>query len=212
MIPIIDSYKNLTEKTKYGIKWAHQMKNSSHILKIDDDSIARVSDLSNWLLAFAQDYKFFYLGNQAARPVTTDGKWADREFLNATGLKLYPKYANGASGYTISRAIAEVLVENFDDLESFANEDASLGYWIEKYIGHRKVHYTDVRNRLFTTSGYNECSNARHLVVGHKLTPVGLRRCWNHMMIAIAKYQNSELIEDEKKRLENYRMNGGNYI
>ena len=58
------------------------------------------------------------------------GKWADNKFFTSSGY--YPKYANGASGYILSTDLAKYIADNKDDLYPYANEDASLGIWLDR--------------------------------------------------------------------------------
>ena len=116
--------------------------------------------------------------------VETKGKWADLNFYKDTGLKNYPKYANGASGYVITRPLVAGIVEKFDELKCYANEDASLGYWLHS-LGLGRVQYINTKNRVFSWMGFNECNRTMHLVIGHKMTPMKLYECQRKMDNAV---------------------------
>ena len=120
------------------------------------------------------------------------GKWADVKFRNKTGLRFYPRYANGASGYVISDTIARLITHKFNYLECYSNEDASLGWWIFNLLGPRKTHYLDVRGKQFSWGGYPQCNHTDHLVIGHNMSPGGLGKCYEVMKESLEELGEGE--------------------
>ena len=55
----------------------------------------------------------------------TDRRWIDDKY-NGTR---YPKYATGAAGYVISRAVAEYIANSFSELEDYRDVEENLRFF-----------------------------------------------------------------------------------
>lgn len=157
LLPMIDTYENLTEKTLLSLRWVHEMnkfqhqgcdksfsnchrdftlgpkKKFTHILKIDDDAIAlphRTRDYLNKNFNIKQpENKFLYYGQICAGVhVRMDGKWGDSEFEQVR----YPTYMNGASGYVLSQPLVDYLGYHYHNFTRYALEDAAIGIYIHR--------------------------------------------------------------------------------
>jgi len=182
MLPMTDTYKNLTLKVKLGVKWMVENTNAKWLLKVDDDTYTDLRGLEKYLEQFDHT-KPYLIGRMigGARVMTSesfkDRRWIDDKYDGTR----YPKYASGAAGYVISRAVAEYIATSFSDLEDYVLEDASMGIWIDQ--SPLKNSITWIRNwDQFWTSG--RCiweQNKRPFVIGHKLGPEKIQKCHDYL-------------------------------
>ena len=154
-----DSYNNLTMKMLKSMIWAHdRFPNAKYFMKVDDDSYVKINALKAVIEEYAnkmkrefppmyrqhcftaenqtKDYCHLYIGKTYTSEVTQTGKWADYDY-NKTDH--YPNYANGCSGYLISRNMVSKFRERYIGDESttnplflYKNEDASIGIWLRE--------------------------------------------------------------------------------
>ena len=52
MLPMIDTYQNLTLKVKLGVKWMVENTNAKWLLKVDDDTYTDLKRLESYLEQF----------------------------------------------------------------------------------------------------------------------------------------------------------------
>ena len=141
LLPMKDTYQNLATKTKLGIKWVVENTDAKWIFKVDDDVYTDIRGVQNYLKQIDHTkpyligrFSFFNngKGHSGVRVMTKkryrDERWIDNKYDK----RYYPQYANGASGYIISRPIAEYITQNSDILETYVLEDASVGIWIDE--------------------------------------------------------------------------------
>ena len=203
ILPVIDTYKNLTLKLKHSYRYLLENRQSKPkwILKIDDDSFVKVQMLYNHLQAFynpetakssvlpsvpvlpgyveetIESHKYYlYAGRlHINSPVLSDGKWADNSYKN----KFYPPYMNGCGGHIISYDIAKYIIDNFDNhnkTHDYANEDTSLGIWLynSDFVG--KINYVNFDK---TRSCDQACGGRNNYMVGHQMSTSKFNHCQN---------------------------------
>jgi len=159
---LVDSYANLTLKILQMYSWIDSNIDFEYVLKLDDDSFARIDLISLHLkqpsvAKYQQLYWGFFDGR--ARPFKK-GKWSEKDWNLCD---LYVPYALGG-GYVISRSLVTYLGKNAPHLRLFFNEDVSLGTWLAPVNVHRQH---DVRfDTEFKSRG---CSNS--YLITHKQTP-----------------------------------------
>ncbi|KAL1428624.1 hypothetical protein MTO96_002979 [Rhipicephalus appendiculatus] len=91
-----DTYEMLTSKLVYSLQWVVKHYYFDFLLKLDDDSFARVDAIADELAQWKQDspgrelYWGYFAGNA---PVFTSGKWAERTWYLRDGY--YLPYARG---------------------------------------------------------------------------------------------------------------------
>jgi len=128
---------------------------------------------------------------QRHQAVQTTGKWAE-SLYNQQQHAFYPPWPQGSCGYLVSRAVAEYIAKEKGRLETmYQGEDTSLGIWLENASA--AVHW--VHSPFFVNHG--DCrlprrpassnstgkgtvlgSNNVPLVIGHRMTPELMRRCY----------------------------------
>ncbi len=182
---MMDTYHNLTLKVKMGIKWTVENTNAKWILKCDDDVWADIRGLEEYLkeLDHTKPYLIGRIKGDVPRSTAEDymdERWIDNKY-NGT---IYPKYADGAAGYVISRAVAEYIASNFNKLENYVLEDASMGIWIDESPLKNAMHYVQDYSRFKNSAngGPKKClrpgrSKNQTLVYGHKLGHVKMEKC-----------------------------------
>lgn len=121
---------------------------------------------------------YLYLGNLELNVEVdkSNGKWSDIHFP----LEIYPPYMNGCSGHIISRNIAEYLVEQLDNnqLEIYANEDATLGYWIYNSPFVEQVSYVNFDH--MGSCDKHQCHLPEKWLVGHSMRSSDLNFCYKN--------------------------------
>ena len=135
---MVDTYETLAHKLKLAFKWALEHTDARWLLKSDDDSFVRVN-VAMAALASLQPNMTVVGFIRCELTVPRIGKNADWYLLpeqsQARTRRLlparYPPFANGASGYAISRDVAALVVRL--DGEEFGGEDTSLGIWLERH-------------------------------------------------------------------------------
>lgn len=195
LLNMIDTYQNLTNKIKLGFRETHNFLirkklQANWIMKIDDDAILLADRLINWLSSkkFNQK-KFMYAGLIKHRQIFRNGTWGEvlyhSQFLDAKGREIYPKYASGAAGYVLSYDLFSHLANLSDSLVSYANEDASVGIWLDQLAKSGLDITYRGSSKHFMIDGYPACQllvdDMTRLVLGHKLTPEQITECWNRV-------------------------------
>jgi len=126
LLDVIDTYHNLPRKILKGMTWAYENSDADWFVKIDDDALL-FKDRLEMVLKLHNTSNPLLMGAIMRRKlVTKEGRWGDPE-NNAT---VYPNYANGASGYVLSRLAVEELVKEKDMLPIYHNEDSCVGIWL----------------------------------------------------------------------------------
>ncbi|KAL3244224.1 hypothetical protein MRX96_018851 [Rhipicephalus microplus] len=125
-----DTYEKLTSKLVYSLQWVVKHYYFDFLLKLDDDSFARVDAIADELAQWKQDhpgrelYWGYFAGNA---PVFTSGKWAERTWYLRDGY--YLPYARGG-GYVLSLGAARhVGTMGVIIFEQYSSEDVSVGVW-----------------------------------------------------------------------------------
>lgn len=165
LLDMLDTYNNLTLKTKMSFQWAYQqleekedyvLSKQKYFMKIDDDCILRIKSYAYHLNRYYKldrpnsKHQYLLAGKLESRPtiyskpVLKKTKWAEFKYNKPT----YPPYANGNSGYTISFSILKYFAENFDNLIVYQNEDASTGIWIDESYFKNKTVFAALNSRL----------------------------------------------------------------
>lgn len=131
-----DDYEGLPQKSLAMIRWVHDHTAFSHLLKIDDDCFL---DPEAFFLALSH-LKFDYYGRPLHRvPGQMDRTWhmaKSRSHRGRLELDKSPepsRYADGGSGYTLSRRAMASLLAAADSAEGRAL--ASLSFMEDKLVG-----------------------------------------------------------------------------
>lgn len=162
------------------------------MLKIDDDSIARIEDLTAYLNHNfpVSSTPYLYLGWMSeGKKVLHTGKWKEKKF-NGDELG-YPIYADGKAGYLLSVSLVKYLAINFDQLELYANEDTAIGIWLNDsvfknlitYVKDRKIQ--NDRARDYCPSKYNFIEGGKTVyLLGHQLESHQIAPCYLKLLDA----------------------------
>uniref|UniRef100_G3ML63 Hexosyltransferase n=1 Tax=Amblyomma maculatum TaxID=34609 RepID=G3ML63_AMBMU len=127
----VDSYDGLTEKLLDTIDWLIDDDLSfDFLLKLDDDSFARLDAIADDLAAWKRDrpgrelYWGFFSGNA---PVFKSGKWAEPVWYLRDGY--YLPYARGG-GYVLSYGAVNFIRMFRFRFDKYFSEDVSVGVWM----------------------------------------------------------------------------------
>jgi len=233
-----ESYRSLPYKLQFALKWiVSNCPAVQWILKVDDDMYARVATVANILVPLFNPATPIVAGRILRhQAVQQSGKWQETHYEHP----FYPPWPQGSCGYLLSRAAAQYVASNRDSLTLYANEDTSLGIWLES-AQDPPVHW--INSPFFVNHG--DCQLPRRptasgtattnttvsavvssnvpLVVGHRISPELMRRCyemgndeWNmtteryfylethpqYMNRDNQKASSNDYFDDEKKNLQ----------
>ncbi|MCC5969916.1 MAG: glycosyltransferase family 2 protein [Pararhodobacter sp.] len=131
-----DDYEGLPQKTLAMARWVHDHTAFSHLLKIDDDCFL---DPEAFFLSLSH-LKFDYYGRPLHRvPGQMDRTWhmgksaSDRGRMELDKSPEPSRYADGGSGYTLSRRAMAALVDAADSAEGRAL--AQVSFMEDKLVG-----------------------------------------------------------------------------
>nr|CAG4638617.1 EOG090X0A8N [Cyclestheria hislopi] len=145
-----DFYETLTSKVLAGLQWINSNVNFNFVLKCDDDSFVRVSDLVAELLK--QPQKLLYWGFfKGGSKVFSRGQWKEREWYLCD---TYLPYAVGG-GYVLSQDLVEYISRNADLLQQYSSEDVSVGTWLAP-LKLNRVHDTRFDTEYKSRGCFNE--------------------------------------------------------
>lgn len=149
----LDTYRNLSLKTLFGLQWSWQYCQPKYILKTDEDCYVNVLSLVQWLQEYhvTNGSKPLYAGNiQRNMEVVRDKK--DRYYVSIMDIDkhMYPPYASGG-GYVFSASLLPKLLTASHKVPIIPVEDACFGLYM-RHIGIKPVHNTRILPFVFCDS------------------------------------------------------------
>lgn len=155
---LVDKYENLTMKLGMMLTQAtKQYVHFTHLLKVDDDSFARLAPIQVELASRDPTHMLYWGYFYGRGRIKTQGPWHEPNWKLCD---LYLPYARGG-GYVLSRALVNYVAANWHLFERFLSEDVSLGTWVAPL---RVERWHDIRfDTEYKTRG---CSNT--YLVSHK--------------------------------------------
>eukprot|EP01083_Nonionella_stella_P003129 8910_1 len=144
-----------------------------YLFKIDDDAFLYVDKLLEVTNSLPKSRVFWgsiWKGVQAV----LDGRWADKEYADAMGHRMFDPYQSGA-GYLISSDIVKYLssAEKHVGLRHFNNEDVTMGHWISVLkVDPLSAKPGAIVNLLTFEDSNEKCAGS---IVCHKRTPAQMR-------------------------------------
>tara|TARA_B110001450_G_scaffold129971_1_gene122224 strand:+ start:28116 stop:30521 length:2406 start_codon:yes stop_codon:yes gene_type:complete len=174
IVDMIDVYRNLADKLFKSYRWIIQNTNAKYVLKMDDDSFARVGSVEHWLKKRPHPPKYEIIaGGFSKGPVSRRGKWAENKYKS----NKYPPWPSGA-GHIVSRPVIEYLHQNAETWISYQGEDTSMGIWMKNVRPQMNVQRTNSEH-FITHSG--DCHNKNKFVIGHSISLQKMRECYKTM-------------------------------
>ncbi|XP_046853307.1 beta-1,3-galactosyltransferase 6-like [Xenia sp. Carnegie-2017] len=153
-----DDYSKLTLKLLYALTWMNENIEYSFLLKVDDDTFARLDiilqELNTKYFGLHNLYWGFHRGDARVKYA---GRWAELKWKLCDR---YLPYALGG-GYILSMKLVQFIANTSSMLELYNSEDVSLGAWLSP-LKLTRVH--DVRfDTEWKTRG---CRNVH--IISHK--------------------------------------------
>jgi len=222
-----ESYRSLPYKVQFAYTWitSHYDPPSSEgssqkpridwIVKVDDDSVARVDTLLHSFLPNFNSRIPIVIGRIVEQsPVWRVGANREMQYQHA----YYPYWPRGSCGHVVSYSVAK-YIGTAKGLTYYQGEDVSIGIWLdeaqrlpvtdenESVLPGRRVTYmnSDFFRHDFSclTSNVDDW-----LIMGHKMTATEMRECYKHVVEAEAaladdqtlRYWNVETLQQTKRR------------
>jgi len=174
VVDTVDVYRNLPEKLKLAYMWIVEKTTAKYVLKMDDDSFARVDSVQHWLRNRPNPPKYEIIaGKFNTGGPTRKGKWAETKYKP----NKYPPWPSG-SGHIVSRSVIKYMHDNIDTWVSYQGEDTSMGIWLSK-IREQIVVKRTWSQHFITHSG--DCHNTNKFVIGHSIPLHKMRECYKIM-------------------------------
>lgn len=189
IVDMIDVYRSLACKCKLGYLWVLKRTTANYILKIDDDSFARVDSVDHWLINRNDPPKYEMIagGFNTGSPIRY-GKWAETKYKR----NKYPPWPSGA-GHIVSRPVIEYLATHLETFVEYQGEDTTLGIWMEKIRG--EIDVVRTKSKYFITHS-GDCHNKEKLVIGHSISISKMKDCYKTMN----EFESVHLAVSERNR------------
>ena len=173
-MPGIDSYASLPEKVKFAYDWGLvHIPAAQWFVKVDDDQLARVQELGQWLTSQLDATKPTVVGGiRRSGKVHRTGQWAETHYTKS----IYPPFPIGSSGHIVSRPVAQYIATHSKELFNFQGEDVSIGIWLDESPLKDKVVWKGPDDSRMSNSG--QCSNRQDFVIGHNFDEQQIRECF----------------------------------
>jgi len=190
----IDSYRNLTSKMVFGIKWATKHCQAEYVMKADEDSFINIHDLVLWLNEHHErsksHSKSLYMGaalvnTEPIRDLGSPFYVSRREYP----YPIYPPYAPGP-GYVFSGDLLTNLSLVMKYVKLFPNEDACLGVLmkflkVELTYNERFLPFSMGKATYWQYQGYSICEFIHALVI-HRIS--GKLQIQTHFNVLVLKH------------------------
>ncbi|XP_013079650.2 beta-1,3-galactosyltransferase 6-like [Biomphalaria glabrata] len=122
---VSDSYQELTNKVLKAFLWLNYNVDFQHVLKVDDDSYVRVSNLMSELQNKPKEKLYWGFFDGRAN-VKVSGKWKETNWILCDK---YLPYARGG-GYVLSSDLVYFITSNHPLFQHYLSEDVSIGTWL----------------------------------------------------------------------------------
>ena len=219
-LAVEDSYERLPQKSIEMFRFAYEQFAYEYFMKIDDDCFLNVDAYFSDEVLFQTDYYGRYLSRAIGE---TDRIWHQKksqstEAKNAIDLSPEPScYADGSTGYVLSRKACEQLVEAYTDSKN--NHLVSSSFMEDKLVGDLLIgrgikvdasNFTAVVYRKLTEEieatfwEYNLFPSMENgMKVLHCETEKMLQLVWkNFIQVGIATHQNQYF---SNQKIENFQ-------
>ena len=175
LVDMIDVYRNLPDKLIQSYIWINTHTSVKYILKMDDDSFARVDSVDHWLQNRVNVPKYEWIAFHFLTGVQVFKVGKNAEFKYSGDV--YPPYPYG-SGHILSIATIRFLLNNLDTWVQYQGEDTSLAIWRDRVKSAIDIVLT-TEKQFIPESG--DCHNTQKFVISHNISPEKMRACYNTM-------------------------------
>ena len=186
---LTESYRNLTSKLLYSLQWVDHTVDYKFLLKVDDDSYARVDQVVKELGLKPPERLYWGFFDGRAH-VKKSGKWAEKDWSLCDR---YLPYALGG-GYVLSNDLVHYVSSNSKYLQEYLSEDVSLGAWLAP-LSVQRIH----DERFDTEYVSRGCRNS--YLITHKQDAMAMQRLHGNL------HRLGVLCSKEEVRRESYSYN-----
>ncbi|KAJ8942847.1 hypothetical protein NQ314_009909, partial [Rhamnusium bicolor] len=191
ILPMLDTYKSLTEKVKRSFVWLNDQYDYGlgfkYVLKCDDDSFVNLKSLTSEIVAMEnfyhkldlkQSFKSnleqtnFYLSMNAQEVPELKLKESGKKMIGSHLIDMY--HMLWVEDIFYQKKLVTYIAKNTENLRSYQSEDVSVGFWLAPVNNVLRVH--DVR---FDTEWISRGCRNSHLVT-HNISRQEMRKMYNN--------------------------------
>lgn len=166
---VSDSYQGLTNKVLEAMIWVDKTVDYEYLLKVDDDTFVRVSNLMSQLHHKPKERLYWGFFDGRAN-VKQGGKWQESDWNLCDK---YLPYARGG-GYVLSSDLVHFIASNHELLQQYLSEDVSVGTWLAPLKINR--HHDQNFDTEFVSRG---CLNS--YIITHKQAVPNIRELYSNL-------------------------------
>ncbi|XP_041120591.1 UDP-GalNAc:beta-1,3-N-acetylgalactosaminyltransferase 1-like [Polyodon spathula] len=170
----LDSYENLTHKTRMAFQWLHDFcPKAQYIMKTDTDVFVNPGNLVNYLLQQPETEHFYtgypFVNTYPYRNTFSKNYISTEEYP----LDIFPPYGSGL-GYVISGSLALRIYDKMCHVKPFRIEDVYVGVCV-KLLGD-ELHIP--KDHLFFLFKTELADKIESLIAAHWVNPAAMRDYW----------------------------------
>ncbi|MBN3280957.1 B3GL1 acetylgalactosaminyltransferase, partial [Polyodon spathula] len=175
MQDFIDTYNNLTHKTRMAFQWLHDFcPKAQYVMKTDSDVFVNPGNLVNYLLNLKEESsQTLFTGYPLQGGPIRDKNYKYYLSYEEYALDVFPLYCSGL-GYVISGNLALQIYTMMCHVKPFPNEDAYVGVCLKLLGG--QVHIPN--GNLFFIHRIDLADKIQHLIAAHWVDPVAMKHYW----------------------------------
>ena len=179
-IPIVEAYTLLPEKMVQAYHYViSKFDRVEWIAKADDDMFVNVRNLERYLMKFNPKVPMVIGEIVHDSEIAQEGKWADLEYIDASGNYVYPDWPRGSAGHVLSRSAVKYIVDNSEHLYRYQGEDTNIGIWMDGAIlKDERVVFVNAQE-IFGSLGKKSCLDTpfKYGILGHDFSPNAMFIC-----------------------------------
>ena len=130
---VYNSYDLLAERTLRSMDYVFTHYNFTYLLKTDDDMFLNTPILFHEMEHLRPRQRLYWGSFSCHNPPQVEGRWTEMRWHSCD---VYFPYAYGGM-YILTRDVVGLVASSSHSLQTYANEDVSMGVWLAPYNLHR---------------------------------------------------------------------------
>ena len=124
-----NSYEDLAERTLRSMRYLFTRYRFAYLLKTDDDMFLNMPVLFHEMEHLRPRQRLYWGSFSCHNPPQVSGQWLETRWRSCD---VYFPYAYGGM-YVLTRDVVRLVANSSHSLETYANEDVSVGAWLAPY-------------------------------------------------------------------------------